>query len=402
MPLDPATIVLMSTVMAVAMSVVLYSAHSSFPREIKGLKQWAISLVLLAFGSGIYASSSGVLGNILSPLCANAVILWGLGFGLIGTQMFYSRESSWWLFHFVWGLGMIASGYYVIVNPDYSGRLAIFSILAFVLYSYQVVLIWGYGERHFSTVFFGLLMLFQSVVVLIRGVLALTHSSDDMILFVGGAHQNLYLLTSHFMTLLLTVGFMTVATRRLQTILERRSTLDPLTQVLNRRGFTEVYAKEHALMRREQTVMTMLSIDLDYFKAINDCYGHSTGDRVLSDVASVIAKALRASDHVARFGGEEFIVLLPATGLERAHHVAERIQTVLRAPRSETDSEQSAAAAALPPYTVSIGIACQVSPDEDLDNILLRADRALYCAKERGRDRIEVAAEAVLPLHASA
>jgi diguanylate cyclase (GGDEF)-like protein len=402
MPLDPATIVLMSTVMAVAMSVVLYSAHSSFPREIKGLKQWAISLVLLAFGSGIYASSSGVLGNILSPLCANAVILWGLGFGLIGTQMFYSRESSWWLFHFVWGLGMIASGYYVIVNPDYSGRLAIFSILAFALYSYQVVLIWGYGERHFSTVFFGVLMLFQSVVVLIRGVLAMTHSSDDMTLFVGGAHQNLYLLTSHFMTLLLTVGFMTVATRRLQTILERRSTLDPLTQVLNRRGFTEVYAKEHALMRREQTVMTMLSIDLDYFKAINDCYGHSTGDRVLSDVASVIAKALRASDHVARFGGEEFIVLLPATGLERAHHVAERIQTVLRAPRSETDSEQSAAAAALPPYTVSIGIACQVSPDEDLDNILLRADRALYCAKERGRDRIEVAAEAVLPLHASA
>ena len=402
MPLDPATIVLMSTVMAMAMSVVLYSAHSSFPREIKGLKQWAISLVLLAFGSGIYASTSGLLGNILSPLCANAVILWGLGFGLIGAQMFYSRECSWWLFHFVWALGMVASGYYVIVDPDYSGRLAIFSILAFVLYSYQVVLIWGYGERHFSTVFFGLLMLFQSVVVLIRGVLAMTHSSHDMGLFVNGPHQNLYLLTSHFMTLLLTVGFMTVATRRLQTILERRSTLDPLTQVLNRRGFTEMYAKEHALMRREQTVMTMLSIDLDYFKAINDCYGHSTGDRVLADVASVIAKALRASDHVARFGGEEFIVLLPATGLERAHHVAERIQTALRAPRSETESEQSAAAAALPPYTVSIGIACQVSPDEDLDNILLRADRALYCAKERGRDRIEIAAEAVLPLHASA
>ncbi|WP_363510900.1 GGDEF domain-containing protein [Burkholderia sp. LMU1-1-1.1] len=402
MPLDPATIVLMSTVMAVAMSVVLYSAHSSFPREIKGLKQWAISLVLLAFGSGIYASTSGLLGNILSPLCANAVILWGLGFGLIGTQMFYSRECSWWLFHFVWTLGMVTSGYYVIVNPDYSGRLAIFSILAFVLYSYQVVLIWGYGERHFSTVFFGVLMLFQSVVVLIRGVLAMTHSSDDMNLSVNGPHQNLYLLTSHFMTLLLTVGFMTVATRRLQTILERRSTLDPLTQVLNRRGFTEMYAKEHALMRREQTVMAMLSIDLDYFKAINDCYGHSTGDRVLADVAAVIAKALRASDHVARFGGEEFIVLLPATGLERAHHVAERIQTALRAPRSETESEQSAAAAALPPYTVSIGIACQVSPDEDLDNILLRADRALYCAKERGRDRIEIAAEAVLPLHASA
>ena len=400
MPLDPATIVLMSTVMAVAMSVVLYSAHSSFPREIKGLKQWAISLVLLATGAAIDESTAGVLGVILSPLCANAVILWALGFGLIGTQMFYSRARSWWLFHFVWGLGMLASGYYVVINPDYSGRLAIFSILAFVLYSYQVVMIWGYGERHISTVFFGMLMLCQAVIILIRGVLAMTQSSEEINLLVSGINQNLYLITSHFMTLLLTVGFMTVATHRLQTVLERRSTMDPLTQVLNRRGFSEIYAKEHALMRREQTVMTVLSIDLDYFRAINDCYGHATGDRVLADVAGVIAKALRASDHVARYGGEEFVVLLPTTGLERAHHVAERIQTVLRAPRAETDAEQGAAA--LPPYTVSIGIACQASPDEDLDSILLRADKALYCAKERGRDRIEIAAEAVLPMHATA
>jgi diguanylate cyclase (GGDEF)-like protein len=400
MALDPATIVLMSTVMAIAMSVVLYSAHSSFPREIKGLKQWAISLILLAFGSAIYASPSGYLGPILSPLSANAAILWGLGFGLIGTQMFYSRKCSWALFHVVWVVGMAAGGYYVVVDPSYSARLSTFSILAFVLYSYQVVLIWGYGERHFSTVFFGLLMLFQSLVVLIRGVLAMTHSGYDIQLFGIGPPHNLYLITNHFMTLLLTVGFMTVATRRLQALLERRSTLDQLTQVLNRRGFAEVYAKEHALMRREQTVMAMLSIDLDYFKAINDCYGHSTGDRVLADVAAVIAKALRASDHVARVGGEEFVVLLPATGLERAHHVAERIQTALRAQRTGTDS-QPGAAATLPPYTVSIGIACQASPEEDLDSIMLRADKALYCAKERGRDRIEIAAEAVLPLHAS-
>jgi diguanylate cyclase (GGDEF)-like protein len=92
---------------------------------------------------------------------------------------------------------------------------------------------------------------------------------------------------------------------------------------------------------------------------------------------------------------------LPATGLERAHHVAERMQTALRAQRAETDGNQRSAAATLPPYTVSIGIACQVSPEEDLDSIMLRADKALYCAKERGRDRVEIAAEAVLPLHAS-
>jgi len=183
---------------------------------------------------------------------------------------------------------------------------------------------------------------------------------------------------------------MTVATRRLQTILERRSTLDPLTQVLNRRGFADIYAKEHALMRRESTFMTMLSIDLDYFKKINDCHGHAAGDRVLIDVAAVIGKALRASDHVARFGGEEFIVLLPATGIDRAQHIGERIQAALRLPRTD-----------VPAYTVSIGIACQITADEDLDGILVRADKALYRAKENGRDRIEVATDAPVPLHAA-
>jgi diguanylate cyclase (GGDEF)-like protein len=192
------------------------------------------------------------------------------------------------------------------------------------------------------------------------------------------------------MTLLLSVGFIMVATHRLQTILERRSTLDPLTQVLNRRGFADIYAKEHALMRRESTVMTMLSIDLDYFKKINDCHGHAAGDRVLIDVAAVIGKALRVSDHVARFGGEEFIVLLPATGLERAQHIAGRIQNALRTPRQN-----------IPAYTVSIGVACQASADEDLHGILMRADKALYSAKEKGRNRIEVAADADLPLQAA-
>jgi diguanylate cyclase (GGDEF)-like protein len=190
---------------------------------------------------------------------------------------------------------------------------------------------------------------------------------------------------------MMTVGFMTVCTRRLQITLERRSTLDPLTLTLNRRGFADIYIKEHALMRREGTFMTMLNIDIDYFKKINDSYGHAVGDRVLVDVAEMIAKVLRASDHVARFGGEEFVVLLPATNLDRALHITERIQTALRTPRPD-----------IPPYTVSIGVACQNSADESLDNILIRADRALYAAKEKGRDRYEIAAELAQPLRAAA
>jgi diguanylate cyclase (GGDEF)-like protein len=379
----------MSASMAAAMSVVLYSAHRSFPKEIAGLNYWAGALIFMVVGLGIFALRGGITGDIFPLLAANSVFIWALGFMMIGTQRFYGQRPAWWLVHLIWLACMACVSYWLVVDPDFRARIAAFSFLMFIFYAYQVTLVWRFGGRHFTAKFFGTLLLFQSLVVLTRGVLVLNSDAQHINLLSVGPFQSMYMAIAHLMAMLLTVGFMTVATHRLQSILERRSTLDPLTQVLNRRGFADIYAKEHALMRRESTLMTMLSIDLDYFKKINDCHGHATGDRVLIDVAAVIGKALRVSDHVARFGGEEFIVLLPATGLERAQHIADRILHAVRAPRPD-----------VPPYTVSIGVACQASADEDLDGILMRADKALYCAKEMGRDRVEVAPDAAPPAQA--
>ncbi|GJJ05083.1 hypothetical protein RugamoR64_56210 [Duganella rhizosphaerae] len=388
--LDPTTIILMSTLMAGAMSVVLYTAHLSFPTEIKGLNYWAAGLISLACGAALFSLRYSALGETFALLSANSALIWGVGFGMIGTQLFYGRAPTWWLFHLIWVLAMLGVGYWLIIQPHFAARVAVFSFLISAFYINQVILVWRYGERHFSTKFFGILLLLQALVVLTRGLLAVLYGGAQVNLMSMGPFQSLYLAAGHFMVLLLAVSFKAVATRRLQGILERRSTLDPLTQVLNRRGFADIYAKEHALMRRESTAMTMLSIDLDYFKKINDCHGHATGDRVLVDVAAVIGKALRVSDHVARFGGEEFIVLLPVTGLDRALHIAERILSAVREPGRP----------GLPAYTVSIGIACQTSADEDLDGILMRADEALYRAKERGRDRLEIAPGTAPPLQA--
>jgi diguanylate cyclase (GGDEF)-like protein len=273
-------------------------------------------------------------------------------------------------------------GYWLWITPDFTTRVAISSAVVFTLHVRTIIVILKNGDNHFSMWFFVTLMVIESIMVGVRGILAVTTTSDVNLLGAG-TFASLYLATAQFMTLMMTVGFMAVCTRRLQVKLERRSTLDPLTQTLNRRGFADIYAKEHALMRRENTYLTMLNIDIDYFKRINDNHGHAVGDRVLVDVAQMIAKALRASDHVARFGGEEFVVLLPATGLDRALHITERIQSALCTVRP-----------GVPPYTVSIGVACQTSADESLDNLLIRADKALYCAKDRGRNRYEIAAEA--------
>ncbi|WP_343731723.1 GGDEF domain-containing protein [Duganella sp.] len=378
---DPFTILLMATLMAVAMSVVLYSAHLNFPKEIRGLREWALALVLLVGGVVVFALHGK--SNILL-LIANIVMTWGLGLMMIGTERFYEIKPSWRLFHLSWILIGVLLSYWLWITPHFPMRVAISSVVVFVLHVRAIGVILKYGDRHFSMWFFVTLMIIESIMVAVRGILAVSSDSDVNLLGTG-TFASLYLATAQFMTLMMTVGFMTVCTRRLQVTLERRSTLDPLTEVLNRRGFADIYAKEHALMRREGTFMTMLNIDIDYFKKINDSHGHAVGDRVLIDVAQVITKALRASDHLARFGGEEFVVLLPATGLDRALHITERIRTALRTSRPE-----------VPPYTVSVGVACQTSAEESLDGILVRADKALYCAKERGRDRYEIAPEPLL------
>jgi diguanylate cyclase (GGDEF)-like protein len=388
--LDPATIVFMASLMAGAMSIVLFAAHRSFPTDIQGLRHWAIGLLLLVVAALFYSARNMLptIANVLL-MAANSSLLWGLGFSMTGTQLFYGKKPQWWLFHAVWTVGMVGNGYWLLIEPNFSARIATFSFLVLIFYGQQLRLILRHGESHFSTKFFGSLMLLQTVVVLARGMTVLS-GSQHADLLQPGSFQSVCLATSNFMVLLLAVAFMTVATRRLQTILELRSTLDPLTQVLNRRGFADMYAKERALLQRNGGHLAMLSVDLDFFKTINDKHGHQTGDQVLVHIAAVIGASLRTFDHVARFGGEEFVVLLPRTGVERALTVAERIQQALKLP------------CALPTCTVSIGLACQTDADEDLDSLLMRADKALYRAKERGRDRVEVTEATVTPLRAAA
>ena len=372
---------LMTTVMCGVMSIVLFSMYRSFRAEVDGVGHWSLGLLLMVLASLLFGLRD-TLPEPVALLGANCALLWGIGLSMIGTQRFYGRRPAWYVFHTVWAAGMGGMAWCLLVVPDFGARVAIFSFLVLVFYTVQLALVVRHGERHFSSYFFGFLMLVQSLAVLTRGAAALLYGGASVNLLKSGTLASLYLATANFMALLLTVGFMVAATRRLQTILERRATHDPLTLVLNRRGFAEVYARQRAQLWRDARPMSLLSIDLDHFKSVNDRFGHATGDRVLIHVARQIGEALRETDYMARFGGEEFVVLLPDTLLERAQVVALRIQAALR---------QASYSQHLPPCTVSIGVACQTEADETLEGVLSRTDAALYRAKEKGRDRVELA-----------
>jgi len=159
---------------------------------------------------------------------------------------------------------------------------------------------------------------------------------------------------------------------------------DPLTDLLNRRGFFEAAAAIMAERRRRNEPVCVLAFDLDRFKAINDQFGHSAGDATLHLFAAVIKKTLRAGDAIGRLGGEEFIALLPAT-LGDAAAAADRVRKAFAGASAAPGSHAAA--------TVSVGVASGPAVAE-IDTLIVRADAALYRAKSNGRNRVETADEA--------
>lgn len=162
------------------------------------------------------------------------------------------------------------------------------------------------------------------------------------------------------------------------------ASIDSLTGIANRRVFLEQGHKEFDNSLRYGTPLSLLMLDLDRFKRVNDRFGHEAGDRVLQQTATAIVEMLRSGDLVARYGGEEFVVLAPHTGLHDAATLAARIKE--RISRCAVVHDQRALH-----VTVSIGVASRIDDDADLPALLRRADAALYDAKREGRDRVALA-----------
>ena len=173
---------------------------------------------------------------------------------------------------------------------------------------------------------------------------------------------------------------------RLHARLADEARTDKLTGLLNRRGFEERASVELAHARRESTSIAVVVFDLDHFKHINDEWGHEIGDQVLARVGTVLARESRDVDIVARFGGEEFVTLLPRSDSADADLFAQRIRLALAA----------ADPSGLPVVRVSAGVASAVAP-ADVETLVACADSALYAAKRTGRDRTIISQTGQVP-----
>ncbi|MBZ0157785.1 MAG: diguanylate cyclase [Alphaproteobacteria bacterium] len=166
--------------------------------------------------------------------------------------------------------------------------------------------------------------------------------------------------------------------KRAEEALRIAATVDRLTGALNRQTFEDALGKETERAKRYGSPLSLLMFDIDRFKGINDTYGHQTGDSVLRTVSSLVRENIRSVDFFGRWGGEEFMVLLPETSLEDAVIVAEKLRKLL----------ENHSFSPVPRVTASFGVA-QCHEQEAFDSLTKRTDTALYRAKNRGRNRVE-------------
>lgn len=157
------------------------------------------------------------------------------------------------------------------------------------------------------------------------------------------------------------------------------SMIDPLTGVYNRLGYMEGVTREYARLKRQGGTLSIAIFDLDFFKQINDQFGHATGDKVLTSVAALLRKHVRGIDQICRYGGEEFVLVMPETDLEGAANVADKLRSVVGTSQFRFKDTPV-------PVTMSCGVATFHNEDT-IDDVFERADRALYRAKNLGRNR---------------
>jgi diguanylate cyclase (GGDEF)-like protein len=237
----------------------------------------------------------------------------------------------------------------------------------------------GRGQYFVATAF----ILVIAVLVLRLAGLA-TGNAETLALMASNQVQALSFLTSIVCLVILSLGLVVMTKERAD---ERNRVLamqDELTGLTNRRSILDALEQQLAMARRSGQPLSLLMLDLDHFKRVNDSFGHLAGDAVLRQVAAGIASRLRTQDIAGRYGGEEFLVILPGTTADGAVQLAEELRTSIAAERIEIGEGHRVT------ITISIGVCGGIpTADQRVEDLIDAADRALYRAKENGRDRVE-------------
>ncbi|MBG0753900.1 GGDEF domain-containing protein [Vibrio cidicii] len=378
--LDIRTLSIVSVLVSTAYGIGMLMLKAIQTTHIRGLQTLVFAIFLIAFG--FLALSFGNSTTFwLSKILANSAI--GLGYALIvaGLSQFRQASSN--------STTIALAGFPVLVlylifysefQMSTNARIIVLSMyISFCCALSAYVVARGEAKDHPIAVrLLSAAFSLMSLWMLFRA--GFTYHSAEIADFMlaSDVHQISFLLS---IALILALGFTfpLMVNARLVINIYNTSLLDPLTNLYNRRAMEDMVPRELSRVERTHSELSIILLDIDHFKQVNDQYGHQVGDVTLSGIGQLLNTHLRGQDLSFRIGGEEFLILLPDTNLDSALVVAEKLRQIM--------SETQFSAKQQEPCTASFGVA-QLLQHDEWDSLLNRADAALYLAKRKGRNRV--------------
>lgn len=376
------TMYLMAVVVGLALAVSVATLVPIGSRKREGMLLWALGLVLYALTYLLYGLR-GQVSDFFSIVVGNTALSAGLALLTHALLVFQQRQWPPWR---IWVPVATAVVMLLIVDSGTVRRLTLGVILGLQAIALVVIVVQRLGVtvgRGKYLVIGGLLV---AIGIFVSRVVGVAMGADQS---VSVDHSSLMQTITHMLGLVvlifLTVGFVIMTKERADALNVVLAMRDELTQLYNRRAVFDALGQQLAAARRNQTPLSVLMLDVDNFKALNDTFGHAAGDRVLREIALTIQNGLRAQDVAGRMGGEEFLVLLPHATTDEAMRIAERLR------QSIHDVDCLKRCDLQTTISVSVG-AAQFDPVRHAggDELIHHADQALYRAKERGRNRVEL------------
>lgn len=380
MHLDIFTLLVQLAVLCLVLGAAFLFAWFRMRRE-PSLLWWGASFLVRSLGL-VLLVSRGAIDDRLSIDLANVFLLLGVGLTWAGARVFSRRPVAVWLVLApvaVW----LAACQYPPIYSETGYRICVFSALSAV-YSLATGFEFLRDYAHANVFRKMLAFLFTSngVLQLARATYVLVEPVPQNLLEGNGWHAGWFAMPFLVMVSGALIAASMYREQALQS-LQARAERDDLTRVLNRGTFLDRAERAVETGRRGDGMAALILLDLDHFKAINDCHGHQAGDAALVAFAAMAGSCLPGDGLFGRIGGEEFAVLLLNCPLHDAHRVAEDMRAATEALDFRHDGEDIS-------ITVSIGLAGAAAGESSFGSLFSRADRALYEAKRAGRNRVEV------------
>jgi diguanylate cyclase (GGDEF)-like protein len=370
----------LTATMTLLVGIALAFAMTGYPRNLQhAIRQWVRGLLLQPI-SFILFSLRGSVPDWLSVVVGNAVLLVSFAHFVLALRTYRGRNDGQRALIVLVVITLAGQILLTHVWPDLHGRILLISLVLSLMAAMGVIALFRHQGATTRPEQLVAVMLLGGIVVLMARALNVQHSNLAE-LTSSSPLQGIVFTYASLLPVIATSGFLLMCGERLNKDLARLAMFDPLTGVHNRRTMSELANRAIAASRRHGRPLSLLIIDIDHFKHINDQFGHEAGDLALCRVVELIGAELRASDILARLGGEEFVVILADADEKSALVLAERIRERL----CQAEFSISGWPVAL---QASIGVGALGPEISDLESLLRHTDRAMYAAKRAGRNRV--------------